>query len=158
MCADGQLALESVVLRPATGDDVAALVELTTAFYEEDGFATAHDALADRFVALLGQSAANITVAVTPDATVGFALSTVRLVLESGPVAELQDLYVQPEHRGRGVGSALISDAASWARASAADMLEVVIAPNGRDASHLHRYYESRGFVDEGRRIVHLDV
>jgi aminoglycoside 6'-N-acetyltransferase I len=37
-------------------------------------------------------------------------------------------------------------------------MLEVVIAPNGRDVSHLERYYEARGFVDRGRRIVHLDI
>jgi len=134
------------------------LVELTTAFYREDGFATAHQALPERFTTLLGQSEANITVAVTPNATIGFALTTVRLILESGLTAELQDLYVQPEHRGRGIGSALVRDAARWARANAADGLEVVIAPNGREVSHLHRYYESRGFVDERRRIVYLDV
>lgn len=158
VCADGQPASEPVTFRRATKADLPDLVALTVAFYQEDGFATASAALPGRFMTLLGQSDANITVAVTPDATVGFALTTVRLILESGPVAELQDLYVQPEHRGKGVGSALVSDAARWARSKAADVLDVVIAPNGRDVRHLHRYYESRGFVDKGRRIVHLDV
>ena len=158
VCADRQLAEEPVTYRPASQADLPDLVELTTAFYQEDGFATVHEALPGRFTAFLGQSEANITVAVTGNATIGFALTTVRLILESGRVAELQDLYVQPEYRGMGVGSALVTDAARWARDNAADVLEVVIAPNGRDVSHLHQYYESRGFVDEGRRIVHLDV
>lgn len=156
--ADGQLALEPVTYRPATEADLPGLVELTTAFYQEDGFAAAHTALPGRFTAFLGQSEANITVAVTRNATIGFALTTLRLILESGLVAELQDLYVQPENRGNGIGSALVSDAARWARDNAAHVLEVVIAPNGRDVSRLHRYYKCRGFVDKGRRIVHLDV
>jgi GNAT superfamily N-acetyltransferase len=156
--ADGQLAVESVTLRPAIEADLPGLVELTTAFYQEDGFTTAHEALAERFITLLDLSEANLTVAVTSKAIIGFALTTMRLILESGLVAELQDLYVRPEHRGKGVGSALVSDAARWARTNGADLLEVVIAPNGRDVSHLHRYYESRGFVDEGRRIVYRDV
>jgi GNAT superfamily N-acetyltransferase len=152
------MALDPVTYRPASAADLPGLVDLTTAFYREDGFATVHEALPGRFSAFLGQSEANITMAVTGNATIGFALTTVRLILESGLVAELQDLYVRPEYRGTGVGSALVADAARWARDNAADGLEVVIAPNGRDVSHLHRYYESRGFVDEGRRIVHLDV
>jgi aminoglycoside 6'-N-acetyltransferase I len=147
-----------VTLTPATTADVPALVALTTAFYLEDGFTTARGALAGRFVDFLSQSDANITVARTRDVTVGFALTTVRLILESGLVAELQDLYVRPEHRATGIGSALVSDAARWARDVPADVLDVVIAPNGRDVSHLHRFYEARGFVDEGRRIVHLEV
>lgn len=127
------------------------------AFYEEGGFSTVESALSGRFTTFLGQSGANVTVAVA-SVPIGFALTTMRLILELGWVAELQDLYVQLEHRGTGIGSALISDAARWARAKSARVLEVVIAPNGRDVTRLNRYYESRSFVDEGRRIVHLDL
>jgi GNAT superfamily N-acetyltransferase len=147
-----------VTLRPATQDDVAALVDLVAAFYEEDGFMTEHAVLRGRLAALLAQPSASLTLAVTSDAPVGFALTTVRLVLESGLVAELQDLYVRPEQRGRGVGSALVADAARWARDGGAEVLDVVIAPNGRDVAHLHRYYASRGFVDDGRRLLHREL
>lgn len=146
----------AVALRPAVLEDVPSLVDLTTAFYEEDGFAPVQDALPGRFRAFLDQTEANITVAATADAIIGFALTTVRLILESGLVAELQDLYVRPEDRGNGAGSALVGDAVRWARMNGAGTLEVVIAPNGRDVSHLRRYYKARGFIDEGRRIVHL--
>jgi GNAT superfamily N-acetyltransferase len=156
--ADGHAVPESVTLRQATDEDLPALVELTTAFYDEDGFTAAPDALAERFGTLLGQAEANVTVAVTPVAALGFALTTMRVILESGLVAELQDLYVRPDHRGTGVGSALVDDAARWARAHGAGLLDVVIAPNGGDVGHLHRYYASRGFVDRGRRLVHLDL
>lgn len=145
-------------MRPATGADVPRLAALTTAFYVEDGFTTSRAALPGRLITLLGHPEANVAVAETNDAVIGFALTTARLTLESGCVAELQDLYVRPEHRSRGVGSALVSDAARWARDHAAAALEVVIAPNGRDVNRLHRYYRSRGFLDEGRRIVHLDL
>jgi aminoglycoside 6'-N-acetyltransferase I len=149
-----------VAVRTATAADLPALVELTAAFYEEDGFTTDRAVLPERFTTLLGLSDARVAVATTADSdeATGFALTTVRLVLESGLVAEAQDLYVRPEHRGRGVGSALLDDAAAWARATSAVQLEVVVAPNGRDVSHLHRYYASRGFVDHGRRILHLEV
>jgi hypothetical protein len=75
VCADGQLAEDPVTYRPASQADVPDLVELTTAFYQEDGFATVHEALPGRFTAFLGQSEANITVAVTGNATIGFALT-----------------------------------------------------------------------------------
>ncbi len=81
-------------------------------------------------------------------------MSTTAFILESGLVAELQDLYVVPAARGHGVGTALIEDAARWARAEAATLLEVVVAPNGQDVTHLLDYYRARGFVDEGRRIL----
>ena len=159
MASDRHPATGTVTLRSATEDDLRAVVDLTVAFYAEDGFETAsRSALGDRLATFLSQPDAGLTVAATRDLTVGFALTTMRLILESGLVAELQDLYVVPEYRGRGIGSALISDAARWARDNSAAMLEVVIAPNGRDVGDLDRFYESSGFRDEKRRLVHLDL
>jgi aminoglycoside 6'-N-acetyltransferase I len=148
-----------VMLRSATEHDLPGVVDLTTAFYKEDGFAISPRAtVGARLRTFLNQPDASVTVAVTSDATVGFALTTMRLILESGLVAELQDLYVAPDFRGIGVGSALVADAARWARDNSASILDVVIAPNGRDVTHLDRYYASLGFVDERRRLVHLDL
>jgi aminoglycoside 6'-N-acetyltransferase I len=153
--ADGQVELRSAGTR-----DLPSLVALTVAFYEEDGFTATPEALRARFDEFLRQADANVTVAevVNSGEIVGFALTTLRLILESGSVAELQDLYVLPDFRGGGIGSALVTGAGEWARTSSAGLMEVVIAPNGRDVSHLHRYYATLGFVDEGRRILHRSV
>ena len=82
-----------------------------------------------------------------------FAVTTTSFGLESGSIAELEDLYVRPADRRRGYAALLIDDAADWARQTGCSHLEVVTAPNGRDISHLHAYYEARGFADEGRQL-----
>lgn len=143
-----------VRIRSATLDDVTVLVALARAFYDEDGFATTDEQLARNFAVLLRAADAHLVVATSDGPVVGFALSTTAFVLESGLVAQLQDLYVLPRARSRGIGSALIEDAARWAEDRSATLLEVVIAPNDRDVDHLVGYYRSRGFVDEGRRLL----
>ena len=143
-----------VELRVATPDDMGVLLDLARAFYDEDGFATTTAELARNFRVLLRADDAHVVIATEDGSVSGFALSTTAFILESGLVAELQDLYVVPDARGCGIGTRLIEDAAQWARARAAKLLEVVVAPNGRDVTHLYDYYRARGFVDDGRRIL----
>jgi aminoglycoside 6'-N-acetyltransferase I len=141
-------------LRLAAPADIDVLVALARAFYDEDGFTTTDAELARNFAVLLRADNAHLVIATVDGAACGFALSTTAFILESGLVAELQDLYVAPQARARGVGTALIEDAAQWAGARSAKLLEVVIAPNGQDVSHLYHFYRVRGFADEKRRIL----
>ena len=143
-----------VELRNATYDDVDVLVRMARAFYDEDGFTTTDAELASNFEVLLHADNAHVALGVLDGSVTGFALSTTAFILESGRVAELQDLYVAPAARAGGVGTALIEDAERWARSQSASLLEVVIAPNGQDVTRLLDYYRARGFVDEGRRIL----
>ncbi|MFB7867835.1 GNAT family N-acetyltransferase [Streptomyces sp. NPDC056069] len=69
-------------------------------------------------------------------------------------VAELQDLYVTPQVRGRGYGSQLIKDSFLWSSAHGCSAVELVIAPNGNDVRHLYDYYAQRGFLDTGRNLL----
>ncbi|HWO50629.1 MAG TPA: GNAT family N-acetyltransferase [Ornithinibacter sp.] len=79
-------------------------------------------------------------VAVTPDGTVlGFATT-----LGAGPVRELEDLFVDPEHQGHGIGAELVADAASRARQDGAARLEVTANP------HASRFYGRVGFERDG--------
>jgi aminoglycoside 6'-N-acetyltransferase I len=144
-------------LRVADLRDLAQLTRLAREFYDEDGFATG-DVELDRNlrVLLADRLAARIGIAALEHFPIGFALTTTRVVLESGVVAELQDLYVMPGYRRRGVAAALMDDAAVWARTRGASLLEVVVAPNGRDVSNLFRFYRSRGYHDEGRHLLSL--
>jgi aminoglycoside 6'-N-acetyltransferase I len=147
-----------VDIRAATRADLSDLLALARAFYDEDGFTTTDAELERNFAALLESGDAHTAVAVRDGHVVGFALTTTRLILESGVVAELQDLYVTPDARSGGIGSALIADATRWARSQSASQLEIVIAPNGQDVSHLFAYYQGRGFINEGRRLLVLDL
>ena len=146
-------------LRTAGLEDLPDLLRLTREFYDEDGFATSDDELDRNFRGLLAAEAgAHVCLARHDGSAIGFALTTTDLVLESGVVAELQDLYVMPAHRGTGVGARLLQDARQWAQAQGASLLEVVVAPNGRDVSGLLAYYAAQGFRDEGRKLLSLEL
>jgi aminoglycoside 6'-N-acetyltransferase I len=148
-----------VELRTAAPADLPDLMRLAREFYDEDGFATSDAELDRNFRTLLAAaSTAHICLAVEDGSSIGFALTTTEMVLESGVVAELQDLYVVPTSRRQGVAGRLIDDATEWAKAQGASLLEVVIAPNGQDVSHLFGYYAARGFADEGRRLLSLPL
>lgn len=141
-------------LRTADLADLPELLRLARAFYDEGGFTTGDEQLRENFVRLLAAHDAHISVVPDGERLCAFALTTTAFILESGVVAELQDLYVDPEHRRQGIAARLVADAARWGRAQQASSLEVVIAPNDRDVSRLFRFYAAHGFRDEGRRIL----
>ncbi len=148
----------AIELRAAVLADLPDLLRLAREFYDEDGFATSDADLDRNFRALLAAPTAHTCLAVDGGSAIGFALTTSQLVLESGVVAELQDLYVMPAHRRQGVAGRLIDDATRWARAQQASLLDVVVAPNGQDVSALLAYYVARGFRDDGRRLLSLTL
>ena len=60
---------------------------------------------------------------------------------------------MEPVSRRTGIGAQLVQDAAAWAAQRGCVQIEVVVAPNGRNVDHLHDYYATLGFIDEGRRL-----
>ena len=143
-----------MTIRAATRDDLPTLFRLARAFYDEDGFATSDAGLRRNLETVLSLPTAHVVVVEGRAELIAFALTTTAFILESGVVAELQDLYVAPQHRRRGIAAALIDDAARWAQDQSATLLEIVVAPNGRDVSSLVSYYTARGFRDDGRKIL----
>ncbi|MCU7722455.1 GNAT family N-acetyltransferase [Actinoplanes sp. KI2] len=141
-------------LRTADAADHSAILALAVDFYAEDGFTTPREKLAEHLSHLLGSAAAHAAVIEEGGTIVAFALSTSSYGLENGLIAELEDLYVAPAFRRRGLAAELIEDSARWATELGAAQLEIVIAPNGQDVSHLFAIYRGRGFTDEGRRIL----
>jgi aminoglycoside 6'-N-acetyltransferase I len=142
------------VLRAAVPADREAILALAVDFYAEDGFTTPREKLAEHLTHLLASAAAHAAVIEAGREVVAFAISTSSYGLENGLIAELEDLYVAPAFRRQGLAGRLIEDSATWAAGIGAAHLEIVIAPNGQDVSHLFAIYRGRGFVDEGRRIL----
>ena len=76
---------------------------------------------------------------------VGVALVTLRSnVWYDGPVALLDELYVAPQHRGRGLGSVIIRQLVSDAIDMGVSVIEINVDEEDVDAQ---RFYERHGFV-----------
>src|SRR5687768_4225572 len=113
--------------RPGDGDAVSRLLRgVHAAFGEEPPDAGRLRSLVDE--ALAGTSAIEFLVATTPDGEmVGLlSLGFLPTTLEARAFAYLDDLFVVPEHRGRGVARSLLQ--AARARALERGAIEIRLA------------------------------
>jgi GNAT superfamily N-acetyltransferase len=80
------------------------------------------------------------------DPAVAVALLTLRPnVWYDGPVCLVDELYVAPEARGRGIGSALLAAVESFTRERGGGLVEIAV--DGADAD-ARRFYERHGYTD----------
>jgi GNAT superfamily N-acetyltransferase len=106
------------------------------------------DVLADRLRDLLAGDRTLVVLAGSP--AVAVAVVTLRPnVWYAGPVALLDELYVVPHLRGRGIGSTIIELLVTTARATGVDLIEINVDEGDVDAQ---RFYERHGFspTEEG--------
>ena len=79
------------------------------------------------------------------DPAVAVALLTLRPnVWYDGPIVLVDELYVVPEARGRGFGSALLAAVESLTRERGGELIEIAV--DGADAD-AHRFYERHGYI-----------
>ena len=129
--------------RTATEDDAVVVAELLDRFNREFNTATPGPiALASRLERLFLGGDVMAVLAGTP--AVGVALLTMRPnVWYNGPVGLLDELYVVPGERRRGVGAALLQAAESLCRQRGGELLEINV--DGEDAD-ARRFYERHGY------------
>ena len=131
--------------RVATVADVASVAGLLDAFNREfDTPTPGRAALATRLGRLL--ACGDVVALLTGDPAVAVALLTLRPnVWYGGPVALLDELFVSPEVRGRGLGSALLAAAEEVTRRRGGELLEINV---DGDDSGARRFYERHGYVN----------
>jgi GNAT superfamily N-acetyltransferase len=99
-------------------------------------------ALSERLRVLLAGEATVAILAGAP--AVGVALVTLRPnVWYAGPVALLDEMYVRPDLRGRGIGSSIIGELLALARNRSVELVEINVDESDVDAQ---RFYERHGF------------
>jgi GNAT superfamily N-acetyltransferase len=87
-----------------------------------------------------GLAEGRMYVAEEDDSVVGFATWAAR----PGGTIELEDLFVDPDWRRRGIATALVSYVVDVLRARGVRCLEVTANP------HAHGFYSAAGFIDCG--------
>ncbi|WP_207455113.1 GNAT family N-acetyltransferase [Herbiconiux sp. SYSU D00978] len=127
-----------------TRTDAATAASLLDAFNREfDTPTPGVDALTARLAVLAGRDDVVVLLAGEHDgvAVVSFRQS----VWADGTIALLDELYVRPALRGRGLGSELLSAASDTARAGGSEELEINVDGEDHDA---RRFYERHGFTN----------
>ncbi len=132
--------------RRATPADAGELAQLLHDFNTEFATPTPEVAvLAERLRTLLATDQTFALVAGDP--MVALALVSLRPnVWCAGPVALLEELYVVPPLRGRGIGSAIIEELLAVGRAAGFELIEINVDEVDVDAQ---RFYRRHGFTDE---------
>ena len=129
--------------RLATPDDADEIARLLHDFNSEfDTPSPGPEVLGGRLQALLAGGETFAVVAGRP--AVSVALVTVRPnVWYAGPVALLDEMYVVPELRGRGIGSAVLEHFVAISYERGVDVIEINVDEGDVDAQ---RFYERHGF------------
>jgi GNAT superfamily N-acetyltransferase len=132
-------------IRLAGVADALAFGRLLHAFNREFGESTPEpDVIAERAAPLI--ESGEVTVLFAGDGPDGFAQLRFRPSLYTGALdALLEELYVVPERRGRGLGRALLEASMEYARERGAARIELNTSETDVAA---RRLYESTGFTN----------
>jgi GNAT superfamily N-acetyltransferase len=150
------MAPTDALVRLASPTDASAVARLLHDFNLE--YATPSpgvEALTTRLGTLLAGPETFAVLAGAP--AVGVALVTTRPnVWYEGPVALLDELYVRPDLRSRGIGAGLLAAVAAEARARRVSLIEINVDESDVDA---RRFYERHGWSalepDTGERALY---
>jgi GNAT superfamily N-acetyltransferase len=143
-------------VRRATPADAAVVAEMLHAFNVEFETSTPPvEVLAERLSRLLARE--DMVALIAGDPASGLALLTFRPgVWDTGPVTLLEELYVRPQLRGRGIGHELLERAIALARGRGSENFEINVDEGDTDAQ---RFYERHGFSnrdpDSGERAFY---
>jgi GNAT superfamily N-acetyltransferase len=137
--ATGDDARTSMTIRSASSADAAALAVLSGQL----GYPGSAEEIGRRLTALCARPDHEILVGEVSGAVIAWVhvFGTRSLVAE--PFAEVGGLVVDADHRGRGLGAALLAAAETWAAGRGYEVLRVRSNIVRVDA---HRFYERQGY------------
>ena len=137
----------------ATRDDIPTLIELMGEFYAESNFPLPVANARRAFEHLLSDPRlGGVWIAMTDDGPAGYVVLTVAFGMEYGGLRGfIDDLFVRPSARGRGVATALLDAMTADCVARGVRSLNVEVGPDN-DAAR--RVYERAGLTDSGRLLL----
>lgn len=139
--------IDNVSVRRATPGQATVVGRLLHEFNEEFDFGgPGAEEFAARFRDLLGRDDVVVLLADEPAEPTGFAFLTLRPTpYYDGPLAQLEELYVKPELRDRGIGTALLLAAVDLVRSRGGGEMHINVDEVDGDT---RRFYERHGFTN----------
>jgi ribosomal protein S18 acetylase RimI-like enzyme len=136
--------------------DIPALVELMSQFYSESSYALDRDWAGASFAQLLREEARGaIWIARRGTEPAGHVVLALRHSMEFGGLAGvIDDLFVRPQFRRQGVGSALISALLDACRKLQVAAVHVEVGPSNVAASALYLAFGLRGHSTERQTLA----
>lgn len=132
-------------IRPAKKSDHKELMSLLNKFVQKDRYSKLDN---DSFLKVLNSQHNYIYIAEENDLLIGLATLSVRHVVRyKKPIAELDELFVSTQARGKGCGKKLIQAIINQAKKNNCHRLYIETAYKWKVA---HKIYESIGFKNYG--------
>ncbi len=140
-------ATQTTTIRRLHPEEAAGLAPLL----DSAGYPATGEQLRGRVERLTADPAYAIWGAFDGDRLVAVSAATLLWPLEADdPVVQVLAVVTHPEHRRRGVASALMDEVERWAQEHRAGILAVI---NGSLREEARGFYERRGFAETGTRF-----
>jgi len=135
-------------------DDLSEATKLLIRFFREEQFDTPDEIIERNTATLAGLDTCGLFIAEADGRTIGVATVSLEFGVEFGWGAEMGDLYVLPDWRGKGVSRRLVQAIEDFLKDRGASFYQVTVTPYARDTHDLGKFYEGLGFGSEGRLIL----
>ena len=134
--------------RIANPDDAATVTKLLKAFFSHEGRVVHH--LQQNVEAILCDPGRGFFM--VADEAAG-ATTTIRISASGGASAEIEEIWVQPSARGRGLGASLLRNAIDECRRRGIQSIELRVTPDDRELG-IPDFYVKQGFRHRGLQIM----
>jgi GNAT superfamily N-acetyltransferase len=142
------------VRRLGNANDVSEAVDLLIRFFREEQFDTPDDVIRRNAAIMAGLDNCGLFIAEVSGKAIGVATISLEFGIEFGWGAEMGDLYVLLEWRGKGVSRQLVSAIEDFLTERGATIYQITLTPYAQDAHDLKAFYARLGFESEGRLIL----
>jgi ribosomal protein S18 acetylase RimI-like enzyme len=145
-------------MRRAHKEDIPLLIELMASFYAESGYNLDQPLAAEAFAALLSKAHLGCVWLIDEcGQPAGYVVVTFRFGMEyGGLMACLDDLYVRPEFRNKGLSTAALDHVRAFCEELGIRAITVEVAPNNVPAQ---RVYRRLGLTEaSGRQLLVLPL
>jgi GNAT superfamily N-acetyltransferase len=142
------------VRRLGSADNLSEAADLLIRFFREEKFDTPDDVVRRNAAIMAGLDNCGLFIAENAGKAIGVATISLEFGIEFGWGAEMGDLYVLAEWRGKGVSRQLVSAIESFLTERGATTYQITLTPYAQGAHDLKAFYARLGFESEGRVIL----
>jgi GNAT superfamily N-acetyltransferase len=144
--------MEQMYIRACTADDIDGVIALERQWEQEDiAYGDFNPMSREAYVAILERFPAYFLVAESDGQLVGYIhaslqrTSPVEVIPADEPYVVIEDIYVQPDFRGRDIGGALLEQVFAVARQEGIERF--IVGTLSKETDKILKFYRSHGFT-----------